>query len=185
MICTNPNVMPSVETARLILRMFRPEDLDEFAALVADADVMRYVSHGAPVSREEADTALQSIILHWDNHGFGRWAVFDKETSKFAGYGGLRSLMGTPEVVYHFARAYWGRGLATELARASLRFGFEEHNFDSIVAIAKPENAASIRVMEKAGLSYEMHTAYYNFDVIQYRILRADFSPDNSPYTLQ
>jgi RimJ/RimL family protein N-acetyltransferase len=176
--------MPAVETARLLLRMFCPDDLDSFAALVADPDVVRYVGNGAPITREEAEVALQSIIRHWDNHGFGRWAVIDKETRAFAGYGGLRSLMGTPEVVYHFAKANWGRGLATELARASLRFGFEEHRFESIVAIAKPENTASIHVMEKAGLHYEMHTAYYNIDCIQYRISRAEFEPDNAPYIL-
>jgi len=165
--------------------MFRPDDLDDFAALVADADVMKYVAKGAPVTREESDIALQSIIRHWDNHGFGRWAVIDKDTRAFAGYGGLRSLLGTPEVVYHLGKPYWGSGLATELARASLRYGFEEHRFDSIVAIAKPENVASIRVLEKAGLRYELHTAYYNYDVIQYRISRADFTPDDSRYLLQ
>jgi RimJ/RimL family protein N-acetyltransferase len=177
--------MPSVETARLVLRMFRPDDLDEFAALVADADVMKYVANGTPVTREESDIALQSIIRHWDSHGFGRWAVIDKDTRAFAGYGGLRSLLGTPEVVYHLGKAYWGRGLATELARASLRFGFEEHQFDSIIAIAKPENVASIRVMEKAGLRYELHTSYYNYDVIQHRISRPEFRPDDSLYALQ
>ncbi len=162
--------MPSIETARLHLRRFQLDDLDGLAALVADAEVMEYVGNGLPVTREEAEIALKSIIAHWANHGFGRWAVW--------------SLMGTPEVVYHFARAYWGRGLATELARASLRFGFKEHQFESIVAIAKPGNTASIHVMEKAGLKYELHTAYYNMNVVQYRILRAEFKPDNSAYTL-
>ena len=177
--------MPSIETARLRLQMFRPEDLDGLAALVADPDVMKYVGSGLPATRAESELALESIIRHWDNHGFGRWALIDKETGKFAGYGGLRSLMGTPEVVYHFGTAYWGRGLATELVRAALRFGFEEHHFDSIVAIAKPGNAASFHVMEKAGLKYEMHTAYYDMDVVQYRIARAEFKVDNSPYILQ
>jgi len=176
--------MPSIETARLHLRRFQLDDLDGLAALVADAEVMEYVGNGLPVTREEAEIALKSIIAHWANHGFGRWAVFDKESGEFAGYGGLRSLMGTPEVVYHFARAYWGRGLATELARASLRFGFKEHQFESIVAIAKPGNTASIHVMEKAGLKYELHTAYYKMNVVQYRILRAEFKPGDSPYTL-
>jgi RimJ/RimL family protein N-acetyltransferase len=165
--------------------MFRPDDLEDFAALVADADVMRYVANGAPVTHEGAELALQSIIRHWENHGFGRWAAIDKATGAFAGYGGLRSLMGTPEVVYHFAKVYWGRGLATELARASLRFGFEEFKFDSIIAIAKPENAASIRVMEKAGLRYDRHTACYDLQVIQYCISRADFVPASSPYSLR
>ena len=177
--------MSSVETARLLLRMFHPDDLDPLAEMLADAEVMRYVAKGVPITREESETALHSIIQHWNDHGFGRWVVIDKETQAFAGYGGLRSMMGTPEVVYHLAKAYWGRGLATEIARASLRFGFDEHRFDRIIAIAKPENAASIHVMEKAGMQYEMHTAYYNMDVIQYRILREEFRPDDAPYALQ
>lgn len=163
--------------------MFRLDDLDSLAALLADPDVMRYVGSGLPVTRAESESALRSIIRHWDIHRFGRWAVVD-QAEKFIGYGGLRSLMGTPEVVYHFAKAYWGRGLATEMARASLRFGFDEHQFDKIVAIAKPENAASIHVMEKVGMKYEMRTSYYNMDVTQYRLNRSEFTIDSSPYTL-
>ena len=176
--------MPLIETARLHLRMFQSEDLDDLAALIGDPDVIRFVGNGQPGSRDEAVAALQSIIKHWQNHGFGRWAAVDKQTQRFVGFGGLRSLMGTPEVVYHFAKACWGRGLATELARASLRYGFEEHDFDQIVAIAKPPNAASIHVMEKLGMRYEMHSSYYNIDVVQYRISRAEFEPNDSLYIL-
>jgi RimJ/RimL family protein N-acetyltransferase len=177
--------MPSIETARLHLRMFRLDDLDNLADLLADADVIRYVGNGLPIPRAESENALHSIIRHWKDHGFGRWAITVKESGRFIGYGGLRSLLGTPEVVYHFAKAYWGRGLATEMARASLRFGFDEHQFDHIVAVAQPDNAASIRVMEKVGMKYETHTAYYNMNVIQYRLARSEFSIDNSPYILQ
>ncbi|MCU1264230.1 MAG: ydaF [Acidobacteria bacterium] len=176
--------MPSIETARLYLRMFRDEDLDQLVTLLADADVVRYVGNGLPIPREESENALHSIIRHWDNHGFGRWAIIDKEAREFIGFGGLRSLLGTPEVVYHLAKRYWGRGLATEIARASLRFGFEDRKFDRIVAVAKPDNAASIHVMEKAGMKFEMNTSYYDIDVVQYRINRSEFSIDNSPYTL-
>jgi|SRR5450432_2351422 len=176
--------MPLVETARLQLRMFRSDDLDSLAALLSDPDVMRYVGDGQPASREVTDTALQSIIRHWQSHGFGRWAAIDKETETFVGYGGLRSLMGTPEVVYHFAKSYWGRGLATELVRASLRYGFQEHKFDHILAVAKPENLASIKVMEKVGMRYDKHASYYNIEVVQYEIRRAEFDVHDSPYVL-
>ena len=168
--------MPAIETQRLLLRMFRPEDLDELARLFSDPQVMKYVGDGQPVNREEADKALQSIIRHWQTHGFGRWCVVDKQTREFIGFGGLRSLFGTAEVVYHLAPAHWGKGLATELGRASLRFGFEERQFDRIVAIAKPLNAASIHVMEKLGMHYEKHTNYYDIDVVQYAISREEFS---------
>ena len=168
-----------IETARLRLRMFRPEDLNDLAALFADPDVMRYVADGKPAGREEARKALASIIEHWRRQGFGRWAVEDKETQRFVGFGGLRSLFGMPEVVYHFAKAHWGKGLATELARASLRYGFDTHRFARIVAIAKPGNAASIHVMEKLGMHFEMQTSYYGIDVVQYTITAGEFKSVN------
>lgn len=182
---TNRNAMPTVETDRLCLRMLHPDDLDSLAALVSDPEVMKFVGNGLPATRAEAEHALHSIIRHWGSHGFGRWAVIDKATQAFAGFGGLRSLLDTPEVVYHFASAYWGRGLATELARASLRFGFEEHQFDRIIGIAKPENMASIHVMKKLGMRYDMQTTYYNIDVVQYHISRAQFKVDDSTYIVK
>jgi len=172
--------MPRIETERLILRMLRAEDLDELSALMSDPDVVRYVGNGKPVSREESDRALQSILKHWQTHGFGRWAVIDKHSRKFVGFGGLRSLFGTPEVVYHLAKAHWGKGLATELGRAALRFGFEERGFERIVAITKPPNKASIHVLEKLGMQFEMITSYYDMEVVQYQITRDQFSPGDS-----
>jgi RimJ/RimL family protein N-acetyltransferase len=177
--------MPSIDTARLHLRGFRLDDLDNLAVLLSDADVVRYVGDGQPIGREESENALLSIMRHWDQHGFGRWAVIDKQTQRFAGFGGLRSLMDTPEVVYHLAKAFWGRGLATELGRASLTFGFTEHQFERIVAVAKPENAASVHVMEKIGMQYDRHTSYYDIEVIQYHITRSQFQLDDSPYRLE
>jgi RimJ/RimL family protein N-acetyltransferase len=176
--------MPAIETDRLFLRMFCPEDLDELARMFSDPDVMRYVGDGQPVNREEAYKALQSIIKHWQTHGFGRWAAVDKQTKEFVGFGGLRSLFGTPEVVYHLAPAHWGKGLATELGRASLRFGFEDRQFDRIVAIAKPLNSASVHVMEKLGMHYEKHSRYYDIDVVEYAINRAEFEPGEMKYRL-
>jgi len=176
--------MSSIETERLLLRRFRPDDLDELAKLFGDPDVMRYVGDGRTVNREESDRALKSIINHWQRHGFGRWAAIDKQSRKFVGFGGLRSLFDTPEVVYHFSKANWGQGLATELARASLRFGFEDRGFNRIVAVAKPENVASIHVMQKLGMHFEMTASYYNIDVVQYEITRDEFKLDDSIYIL-
>jgi ribosomal-protein-alanine N-acetyltransferase len=178
------NESHSIETDRLRLRIFRPDDLDHLAALFADPEVVRYVGDGKPIGREESDRALQSIIQHWHKHGFGRWAVEDKVTGEFVGFGGLRSLLEQPEVVYHFAPAHWGKGLATELATASLRYGFETHGFDRVVAIAKPENTASIHVMEKLGMHFEARTSYYDIEVVQYAITRAEFKLTNATFIL-
>ena len=177
---------PVIETARLRLRLFRPDDLNDLAAMLGDPLVVRYVGDGKPADREVAEKALTSVIDHWRRYGFGRWAVEDKETHQFLGYGGLRSLLGTPEVVYHFATTHWGKGFATELAHASLRFGFEGHQFERIVAIAKPENAASIHVMEKLGMQYEMHTSYYDIDVVQYELSGENYkTPVDTTYVLK
>jgi RimJ/RimL family protein N-acetyltransferase len=174
---------PLIETARLRLRMFRPDDLDNLAGMFSDPQVMRYVADGKPAGRDVAEKALTSVIDHWRREGFGRWAAEDKETGQFVGFGGLRSLFGMPEVVYHFSPPHWGKGLATELARASLRYGFEEHRFERIVAVAKPENAASIHVMEKLGMRYEKHTSYYDIDVVQYALNRDEYKPPaDEPY---
>jgi len=176
--------MPIVETAHLELRHFSLDDLDQFASLLADPDVVRHVGNGLPIPRDEAEIALQSIIRHWTEHGFGRWLAIERESQAFAGFGGLRSLMGTPEVVYHFWKSFWGKGFATELARASFKFGFEEHNFERIIAVAKPENTASIRVMEKAGMCFDARTSYYDIEVIQYQILREQFQKHSDHYRL-
>jgi ribosomal-protein-alanine N-acetyltransferase len=150
--------------------------------LLSDRDVVKYVGDGKPAGRDVATRALESIIKHWETHGFGRWAVVDKRTGEFIGFGGLRSLFGTPEVVYHLAKPHWGKGYATELARAALRFGFQERGFDRIVAITKPQNAASIHVMDKLGLRFEKQTRYYDIDVVQYEINREEFTPDDGTF---
>lgn len=165
----------SIETDRLRLRMLRGSDVDNLAALFADPNVMRYVGNGQPCDRVEAERALLSIIAHWHRHGFGRWAIEEKTSGAFIGYGGLRSLFGTPEVVYHLATRHWGKGYATEVARAFLKFGFDEKRFGRIVAIAKPANTASIRVMKKLGMHFEMQTSYYDIEVIQYAITADEF----------
>lgn len=167
--------MDVIETARLHLRQFTPRDLGDLYPIFSDAEVVKYMKTGAPVSKVETQTALMSIIKHWKEHGFGRWAVVLKETGKLIGYGGLRNLYGTPELVYLLARPYWGIGLATELAKASLKWGFEERNFERIVAVTKHENAASRRVMEKIGMVYEREATYHDIDVVLYAISRSTY----------
>jgi ribosomal-protein-alanine N-acetyltransferase len=176
--------MPLIETERLRLRIISRDDLDDLAALFADPDVVKYVGDGKPASREEAEKTVDSIIAHWQKHGFGRWIATDKSSGRFLGFGGLRSLSGTPEVVYHLTKQSWGQGFATELARAALRFGFDERGFDRIVAIAKPPNIASIHVMEKLGMQFEKHAQYYGIDVLQYSIDRDAFHWDGSKYAV-
>jgi RimJ/RimL family protein N-acetyltransferase len=172
-----------IETERLVLCQFRLEDLDALVQLRADPEVMRYIGDQ---SREKVEQRLRYYISHYESHGFGMWAVIDKSTGAMAGWCGLVFLDETPEVEvgYGVARDYWGRGLMTEAARASLRYGFERAGLPRIVAVAMPEHTASRRIMEKLGMRYEKNVFHYGHDLVYYAIGREDFQPDGSFYLL-
>jgi ribonuclease HII len=169
-------IAPEIETARARLRMFTLDDLDDLHAILSDPEVVRHVGTGLPITREETEAALKSIISHWERRGTGRWAVTDKASGRLIGWAGLRLLEGTPEVVYLLTKDYWGNGLATEVARACLSYGFDRRHFGRIVAIAMPANLASQRVMEKLGMRREGEARYYGYDVVRYAILREEFT---------
>jgi ribosomal-protein-alanine N-acetyltransferase len=160
--------MREIETNRLLLRMFAPDDLEDLSRIFSDPDVVRHLGTGLPVRRDETEQALLSIIKHWERHGFGRWAAVFKPTGKLIGYGGLRLFQETPELVYLLAKPYWGIGLATELAHAALRYGFEEQQFERIIAMAKIANVASQRVMEKIGMYFEKTATIFEMEVACY-----------------
>jgi len=171
-----------IETKRLLLRRFTPGDLDAFAALNADADVMRHIGDGKLQSRAQTEVRLNAILDHWEHHGFGLWVTLEKASGDFVGFCGLKYLDSTSEIEvgYRLAKRFWGMGLATEAATASLRFGFEELGLDTIVAVAQPENVASCRVLEKIGLRYVKNARFYDTDVHYYAISREQYGPDES-----
>jgi ribosomal-protein-alanine N-acetyltransferase len=111
--------------------------------------------------RDEAGTAvyLEQNLKHWADHGFGIWMLRDDATATVVGRAILRHVAvdGVDEIEtgYGFMPDYWGHGLATEIARACVRIGFEQLGLQSIVAVTTPTNLASQRVMVKAGLAYE------------------------------
>lgn len=162
--------MDEIETHRLHLRRFTTDDLDELALIFNDPLVLKYLSPNRAATREETRTALLSMISHWQRHGYGRWAVVHQATNKLIGYGGLRCFDGTPELVYQLARQYWGCGLATEIARACLEYGFIRRGFEHIVALTKPDNLASRRVMEKLGMSFERKAKFFDIEAVLYSI---------------
>ena len=182
--CLSHNLMPEVETERLRHRMLRPEDLADLLSIVGDSEVMTYigVEGGVPLSSEEANDALTKMIAFWEQRGFGRWAVVNKSTNHMVGLCGLRLMEDTPELFYVFAKDVWGLGLATESAKACLRYGFEELGFDRIVAACRHANAASIRVMKKIGMRYEKDIKYQGVDAVCYAITRDNFVVDDSKY---
>jgi [ribosomal protein S5]-alanine N-acetyltransferase len=165
--------MQEIETARLYLRQFTSNDFDDLYAIYSNSEVMKYITQGVR-NREETAADLLDIIADWEKHGFGLWAIVDRETNRLIGEGGLRFLGNTPEVEvgYVLAKAYWGKGLATEIAAASIKYGFEVLQLEKIVAVADPENIASRRVMEKVGMKYQHNFDYCDRELVYYAILK-------------
>ncbi|HEX7172615.1 MAG TPA: GNAT family N-acetyltransferase [Candidatus Limnocylindria bacterium] len=143
-----------IRTERLLLRRWRDGDREPFAAMNADPAVTEHLQ-GA-LSRERSDAFVDRIEAHWDEHGWGLWAVEVPGEAPFIGYVGLWPAEyvapGMVEVGWRLARGHWGRGYATEAAGESLRFGFTEVGLSEIVSFTVPQNVRSRRVMERIGL---------------------------------
>jgi RimJ/RimL family protein N-acetyltransferase len=146
-------------TERLLLRPWTDADLDAFAALNADPEVMQHFP--GVLARSESDEQAGRIRRHFDEHGFGLWAIELPGVSPFIGFVGLMTprfeahFTPSVEVGWRIARAWWSRGYATEGARASIAAGFERLGLDAIVSMTVPANVRSRRVMEKLGMTHD------------------------------
>ncbi|MEK6285823.1 MAG: GNAT family N-acetyltransferase [Acidobacteriota bacterium] len=176
--------MQTIETARVYLRPFTSDDLDSFALIGSDPDVMRYIGDGKPQSRERTRTRFNAILDHHNRHGFGVWAAVDKTSGEWMGFCGLQFLDNASEIEvgYRLAKRFWGIGLASEAAKASLRYGFEALGLNRIVAVVQPGNIGSRRVLEKIGLRYVKDARFYNSDVKYYAMTREEYQRDDSTY---
>jgi len=141
---------------RLILRRFRPEDREPFAALNADPLVMQHFPK--PLTRDESDELIAQDEAHFDAHGFGFWAVEVKDGAPLIGFLGLaRPSYETPftpcvEIGWRLAREHWGQGYASEGARLALAYGFDALGLDEIVSFTVAANTRSWAVMERLGM---------------------------------
>jgi ribosomal-protein-alanine N-acetyltransferase len=174
--------IPEIETGRLRLRAFAPDDLDDLYMVFGDAEVMKYISGGKPRTRDATRVGMLRTIEGWRERGFGLWAVVEKDSGKVIGYCGLIFLDGTTEVevAYGMAKSSWGKGFATEAARASLKFGFEELKLEKIVAVVNPENISSQRVLEKLRMKYTGNAHHYDADLMYYEISQQDYQSHNT-----
>jgi RimJ/RimL family protein N-acetyltransferase len=153
-------VAATLTTERLVLRPWRPaEDAGAFAALNAAPEVMRFIPPFRPLTRAESDDLLARLVDHWAGHGFGLWALdLPAEGARCIGFAGLAvpsflpAVLPAVEVGWRLAPEWWGRGLATEGARASIGHAAGALGLRSVVSIIDAGNAASIRVAEKLGM---------------------------------
>jgi RimJ/RimL family protein N-acetyltransferase len=166
--------VPTLETTRLRLRPWRAEDIDGYAAMCGNPEVMRYLAGGAPLSREESWSHMAMFVGHWHLRGFGTWAVEDRATHAFIGRVGLHQPEGWPglEVGWALDRATWGRGYATEAGRASLTHAWQVLGADHVISLIAPDNAPSIRVAERLGESLEGTFVLDGVEVLVYGIDR-------------
>jgi RimJ/RimL family protein N-acetyltransferase len=152
--------MPTTE--RLVLRPWRPADRAPFAAMNADPEVMRYIGDGRTMTRAESDALVDAIEAHWREHGFGLWCAALRDAPDVCiGFVGLAipsflpAVLPAVEVGWRLARPVWGRGLATEGARAALDRAFGPLQLSSVISLIDPANERSIRVAEKLGMHRE------------------------------
>jgi [ribosomal protein S5]-alanine N-acetyltransferase len=176
--------LTALETTRLRLLPWHREDWLQLKPIAQDPEVMRYISEGQPWTDERTQELVERQIASYGQHGFCLWRLLAKQTGNpglsepMIGFCGLQPLRETAEIEigWWLARAWWGKGLATEAARKAMRDGFDRAGLSRIVAIAQPENRASIHIMEKLGMHFERETTHRGFGVVLYAIERAQRS---------
>lgn len=184
-------MISDLDTPRLRLRRWRPEDLEPFAALNADPEVMEHFP--STLSREETTQAMGSVEKHFETHAYGLWAVEFRGRAPFIGFIGLAvpdfetSFTPCVEVGWRLAHPWWGKGLATEGARAAMAHGFERLGLNEIVSFTVPGNVRSRRVMQKLGMRYSEDFEHPRIEIghplrrhVLYRLSRADWTKHSS-----
>jgi len=140
-----------IETDRLSLRPLAPDDVDLVHRFWTDPDVRRYLWDDEVIDRDRAAAVVAESVASFARRGFGHWAMHLRERGAFVGWCGLRDAGDDVELLYAVVPDAWGRGLATEAARALVSYGFDACRLDRVVAATDAPNVASARVLAKAG----------------------------------
>ncbi|MES0362072.1 MAG: GNAT family N-acetyltransferase [Anaerolineales bacterium] len=163
---------PTITTSRLSLRSFTFEDTDSLHQILGVPGVLQYFSNPEPPERDRVEKLIDRQIKHWQDYGYGWWAVVPHAEQQLIGWSGLQYLPETDEIEigYLLSKPYWGKGLATESAIAGLDFGFSTLGLREIVGIVHPENTASQGVLKKIGMQFVRQAHYFGMDCYQYKI---------------
>ncbi len=166
-------MMVELESENLILRQFRESDMDDFAALCADTEVMRFLG-GKPFSRLDTWRQMARILGHWQIRGYGEWALEEKSSARFVGRVGFIYPDGWPgfEIGWALMRDSWGKGYATEGARRALQYGFGELGRGHVISLIHPDNLRSAAVATRIGERHERTIDFLDQEIHVYGIDR-------------
>ena len=163
-----------IQTKRLHLRPIVPEDLEAIHTVLGDWNIGRRLSKGRGNTWEESVRWVNKVVEHWQEYGFGTWAVIRREDGAFMGYCGLNTVseLNEIEVLYGLSPQYWGQGFATEAARASVDYGLNTLGLAQIIGLTKLDNAASVNVLQKSGLHFIRQTEVFHIECNYFEIRR-------------
>lgn len=170
---TDNPLIPTLETERLLLRPFVLEDLDPFAAIVSNPQVIGNATYsGQTMNRSQAFNWLCMMLGHWQLRGFGIWAVEEKSSSQFIGRIGLQYLdwFDDVELVWMLDQAAWGKGFGTEGARAAVEYGMGPLQLPAVTAVIRTDNEPSQRLAKRLGMFRDREMEREGVSFIEYRL---------------
>ena len=167
-----------LKTKRLIVRSFEERDSEPWLSMVTDPDFRRFLPPGPIPTAETFKSAIQRRRELERDLGYTMWAIDAKDSGLFVGQCGLRPINEAgPEIdlAYHFNKASWGKGYATEAVVAVLAHAFRSLGVDRVIAVVMPENVGSWRVAEKSGMRYEGSANYYGLTGVKKYVADRDW----------
>jgi RimJ/RimL family protein N-acetyltransferase len=158
-----------LETERLFLRDWVPDDWKRYKPLATDPRVLKYIGRGEPSSDERIKQFVSGGIEMAKSRGWILWPVIHRDDAELIGFCGFSdSFPPDVEIGWRLKPEYWGKGLATEIARAVLHYGWNRFQFGRLISVIQPENRASIRVAEKLGMTIETPFVHEGIEVLRY-----------------
>ena len=166
-----------LETERLIIREHVLSDAPFFFTLNSNYNVVKYTGDSSFKMIEEAEKIVQYVINQYKENGYGRWLVAEKETGNPIGWCGLKFHTDTKEtdIGYRLLESAWGKGYATESAKACIDYGFKHFNLNRIIGDVMKENTASINVFKKLGMTYLKDSLLDNIESVVYELKKENY----------
>lgn len=169
-----------IETERLLLRLPRLEDVDDFAAAFADPETMRHIGDGSTATREQTANGIRRWLERWEEWGIGFFSLERKDDGRVLGRAGFLRWnpetweLGGPEteIGWTVAREHWGQGYATEAALALRDWGLDERGLTRLISLIRPGNLRSVRVAEKIGETFEREVVLRSGPALLYALER-------------